>query len=129
MASIIITTGEQQGNFYPLGKRTTVVGRDEGLLVQILDSKVSRKHMQIRYDKNDDMYFIVDMNSKHGVFVNNRRINGESELKDHDYIQIGETIILFTLKDFEDRESALSHYKKVGERRKDTYESLNKQIY
>ena len=129
MASIIITTGDQKGNFYPLGNRTTVVGRDEGLLVQILDSKVSRKHMQIRYDKNDDIYFIVDMNSKHGVFVNDHRIDGESVLKDHDYIQIGKTIILFTQKDFEDKESALSHYKKVGERRKDTYESINKQTY
>ena len=129
MASIIITTGDQKGDYYPLGKRTTVVGRDEGLFVQILDSKVSRKHMQIRYDGNDNAYTVVDMNSKHGVFINDRQIDDESRLKDHDYIQIGQTVILFTLTDFEDKESALSHYKKVGERRKDTYESINKPIY
>lgn len=129
MASIIITTGSQKGNFYPLGKRTTVIGRDEGLLVQILDSKISRKHMQIKYDRKNDNYYIIDMNSKHGVFVNDHRINGESELKDHDYIQIGGTVILFSQEDFEDKESALNHYKKVGERRKDTYESVNRQIY
>lgn len=129
MASIIITTGEQQGNYYPLGQRTTVVGRDEGLLVQILDSKVSRKHLQIRFDKNENKYYAVDMNSKHGVFVNEQRIDGETELKGNDYVKIGETVILFMSKDFDDKESALNYYKKVGERRKDTYESINKQLY
>lgn len=129
MASIIIATGDQKGNFYPLGKRTTVVGRDEGLWVQILDSKVSRKHMQIRYDKNDDTYYVIDMNSKHGVFVNDQRIDEETELKENDHIRIGGTVILFMLKDFEDKESALDYYKKVGERRKDTYESINKHLY
>jgi len=129
MASIIITTGQQQGYFYPLGHRTTVLGRDEGLLVQILDSKVSRKHMQIHYNKGEDKYYAIDMNSKHGVFINEIRIDEETELKANDYIRIGETIILFMSEDFEDRESALNYYKKVGERRKDTYESINKQIY
>jgi pSer/pThr/pTyr-binding forkhead associated (FHA) protein len=129
MASIIITTGQQQGNFYPLGQRTTVLGRDEGLLVQILDSKVSRKHMQIHYNKEKDKYYAIDMNSKHGVFINEKRIDEETELKANDYIRIGETVILFVAEDFEDRESALNYYKKVGERRKDTYESINKQIY
>ena len=129
MASIIITTGDQKGDFYPLGKRTTVVGRDEGLLVQILDSKISRKHMQIKYSEDEKTYYIVDMNSKHGVFINNRQIDKEAKLNDYDYIQIGETVILFTHQDFEDKESAMNHYKKIGERRKDTYESINKPIY
>ena len=126
MATLIITTGTQKGNFYPLGKRTTVVGRDEGLLIQVLDSKVSRKHMQIRFDKENDAYYISDMASKHGVFVNNQRITEQQELNGQDFITIGETDMLFTLKDFEDKESALNHYKKVGERRKDTYETSNR---
>ena len=129
MASIVVTTGEQKGNYYPLGQRTTVLGRDEGLLVQILDGKVSRKHMQIRYDRSQDKYYAVDMNSKHSVFINDRQVNEEAELKDNDYIRIGETVILFLLQDFKDKESALNYYKRVGERRKDTYESTNERIY
>ena len=31
-------------------------------------------------------------------------------------IDIGNTTLVFYLSDFEDRESALNHYKKVGER-------------
>lgn len=116
MASIIVLTGKQEGDYYPLGHRTNVIGRDEALPVQILDKQVSRKHMKIRYDVDKDKYYAVDMSSKHGVFINSRKIDKEAALVEGDYITIGNTSIFFTLKDFDDRESALSHFKKVGER-------------
>jgi pSer/pThr/pTyr-binding forkhead associated (FHA) protein len=109
-------SGPNKGDYYPLGHRTNVIGRDEALLIQILDEHVSRKHMQIRYDKEKDKYFVYDMRSKHGVFVNGKKIETETPLADNDQIHIGRTDLLFTEKDFEDRESALSHFKKVGER-------------
>lgn len=116
MASIIVATGERKGDYYPLGRRTNVVGRDEALLIQILDEHISRKHMQIHFDEDKQQYYALDMKSKHGVFINGSKINNETVLTDGDQIGIGQTTILFTLKDFEDRESALSHFKKVGER-------------
>jgi pSer/pThr/pTyr-binding forkhead associated (FHA) protein len=116
MASIIVMTGTQKGNYYPLGHRTNVVGRDEGLLIQILDEHVSRKHMRIRFDKDKGRYYALDMKSKHGVFINGSKIDNETALADCDQIHIGQTDLLFTEKDFADGESALSYYKKVGER-------------
>ena len=116
MASIIIISGDQKGDYYPLGHRTNVVGRDEALLIQILDEHVSRKHLQIRFDKNTGRYYAIDMKSKHGVFINGSKISNETALADSDQIHIGQTDLLFTDKDFTDRESALSHFKKVGER-------------
>ena len=116
MASIIIMSGSNKGDYYPLGHRTNVIGRDEALLIQILDEHVSRKHMQIRFDKDKGQYFALDMKSKHGVFINGRKIKTETALANNDHIHIGQTDLLFTEKDFEDRESALSHFKKVGER-------------
>ena len=58
MASIIILTGDQKGDYYPLGQRTNVIGRDEALPIQILDEHVSRKHMQIRFDKDKKSYIM-----------------------------------------------------------------------
>jgi len=116
MASIIIASGPEKGKYYPLGQRTNVIGRDEALLIQIVDPRVSRKHMQIRLNKEKNSYSVVDMKSKHGVFINGMKIDDEIVLNDNDYIQIGDTVILFAMKDFDDRESALNHYKKVGER-------------
>ena len=120
MASLIITSGTQTGDFYPLGQRTNVVGRAEALPIQILDDLISRRHMQIRYDKDKKQYFALDMKSKHGVFINARRIIAETTLVDGDEIIIGQTTLMFTEKDFNDRESALSHFKKVGERSRPT---------
>lgn len=116
MASIIVATGPQKGDYYPLGHRTNVIGRDEAVPIQVLDEHVSRKHLQLRFDKDDGRYYALDMKSKHGVFINATKITDETPLADGDQIGIGQTTLLFTLKDFEDRESALSHFKKVGER-------------
>ena len=120
MASIFIMSGSQKGDYYPLGQRTNVIGRDEALLIQILDEHVSRKHMQIRFDTSKKQYYGFDMKSKHGVFINGNKINDEIALKDGNHILIGQTTLLFSEKDFDDRESALSHFKKVGERMRPT---------
>jgi pSer/pThr/pTyr-binding forkhead associated (FHA) protein len=120
MASIIVMSGTQKGDYYPLGQRPNVVGRDEAVPIQILDEHISRKHMQIRFDKDKGQYYALDMKSKHGVFINGGRIHDETVLVDDDQIHIGRTDLLFTEKDFTDRESALSHFKKVGERMRAT---------
>jgi len=116
MASLIVTSGKQEGDYYPLGRRTNVIGRDEALFIQILDNMVSRKHLQIRFDQNANRYFAYDMKSRNGVYVNNHKIEDETPLKDGDVILIGLTSLLFADKDFKDKDSALQHYKKVGER-------------
>ena len=120
MASIIVTSGRQQGEFLPLGRRTSVIGRAENLPLQILDDLVSRKHLRIRFDEASGKYYAEDMGSKHGVFINRNKLNEVSILADGDEILIGQTVLLFTDDDIEDRESALSHYKKYGERMRTT---------
>ena len=82
---------------------------------------VSRKHLQIRYDAQEERYHALDMKSTHGVFINDRKIHEETVLLDGDEILIGQTTLLFTEKNFEDWESALSHFKKVGERMRPTH--------
>ena len=120
MASLIIVTGPNEGDYYPLGTRTMVIGRDEAVPIQIVDELVSRRHMQIRYDGGDEHYHALDMSSANGVFVNGRRISGDVALEDGDMIEIGKSRLMFTDKSFDDRESALDHYKQRGERGKST---------
>ncbi len=116
MASLIITSGKQEGNYYPLGHRTSVIGRDEALLIQVLDNMVSRKHLQVRFDEKTQQYYAFDMKSRNGVYINNRKIEDETPLSDGDVLLVGLTTLLFTEKDFKDKDSALLHYKQVGER-------------
>jgi pSer/pThr/pTyr-binding forkhead associated (FHA) protein len=97
-----------------------VIGRDEALPIQVLDDRVSRKHMQIHFNQRNWSYSAADIDSRNGVLINGAKINKETLLADGDYITIGDTSLMFTLKDFFDRESALAHVKKVGERARPT---------
>jgi len=121
MASLIVISGNQTGEFLPLGRRISVIGRAESLSLQILDDMVSRRHFRIRFDKDAGKYYAEDMGSKHGTFVNMRKITGETALVEDDELQIGQTKMLFTEKDFDTRESALMHWKKVGEKLRPTH--------
>ena len=116
MGSIIVTSGKQKGEYLPLGRRTSVIGRDESICLQVLDAMVSRKHLRIWFDKAMNRYYADDLQSKHGVFVNGGKITESASLTDGDEILIGETMLLYTDKDFDSRESALEHYKKRGQR-------------
>jgi len=121
MASIIVISGNQAGEFLPLGRRTSMIGRaEESLSLQVLDDLVSRKHMRIRFDEGTNRYYAEDMKSKHGTFINGRKITDKTALAEGDEIVIGQTKLLFTEKDFDSRESVLTHYKKVGERSRST---------
>lgn len=120
MASIIQWSPNDHSNYLPLGKRTSIIGRQESLPLQVLDDQVSRKHLRIRFDETSGRYLAADMNSRNGVFVNGRRIHEETELREGDVICIGNTDLLFTEKDFDDAQSALHHFKKVGERERPT---------
>ena len=89
--------------------------------MQILDNKVTRKHLRIRYEEGTGRYLASDMESRHGVFVNGRQITEETELNEGDTVRTGTSELLFTQEDFDDAQSALHFYKKTGERDRPTF--------
>jgi pSer/pThr/pTyr-binding forkhead associated (FHA) protein len=115
MASIIIASGNSKGEFLPLGRRISVIGRAESLPLQILDDLVSRKHLRIKFDGDTKKYYAEDLESKHGTFINKHKINEITVLAEGDTLLIGQTELLFTDEDFDTQESALMHYNKYGE--------------
>jgi pSer/pThr/pTyr-binding forkhead associated (FHA) protein len=122
MATLFIASGELDGRWFPLGKKALVVGRDEGLIAQVPDPSVSRKHISIRFDADNGRYLVSDLNSRNGAFLNDQKINGEAMLKDSDLIRIGDTLLLFVSQDFQGEENALNFYRQRGERSKVTTE-------
>lgn len=120
MPSIIIVSGPNEGDYYPVAKRPLVIGRDEACTVQFVDELVSRKHLQIRFDEKTNAHLALDMKSANGVFINGRKVETETQLSDGDMIELGKSKIMFTMGDFKDRESAMNHYHKRGERGKST---------
>lgn len=118
MASLIVVSGPNAGDYYPLGTRTMVIGRDEGCPIQIVENMASRRHLQIRCDNGK--YIALDMKSTNGTLINGREMKNEIDLVDEDELTIGSSKIVFSKQDFPDRESAFNHWKQRGQRGKPT---------
>ena len=121
MATLICFSGPNEGRYYTLDRDNLVsIGRDDQCSFQIIDEKISRRHLQIRYEEADEKHYAVDMRSANGVYVNGKRIADEQALKEGDIIEIGRSKIRYTDHDFPDEESAAMHFKKTDEWKKGT---------
>jgi len=77
---------------FELGERPVTIGRSPEADVVILDEKVSRIHCGIRYWDGD--FYIKDLKSKNGTYVNDRRID-VAKLKPGDRIRVGSVVLVF----------------------------------
>ena len=84
------STGEKA----PLRREGTTIGREGDL--RISDSKVSRKHAQIRWAGHD--WHIRDMKSLNGTKVNGNTIANQTVLRDGDRVGVGDTILIFRVR-------------------------------
>src|SRR4051812_17854677 len=93
MPIIRVKNGPHKGNEHEVKGDTLVIGRDENPDgIQILDQGISRRHAEIF--RIGEMYFIRDLGSRNGTFVNEEKIS-EELLRVGDEIKIGSTILLF----------------------------------
>lgn len=72
---------------------STSIGRDESNDIVIKDRFISKNHAQIIKDEN--LFFLEDLNSANGTYLNGQLINDAIELKDKDIIDIGQVEFLF----------------------------------
>ena len=74
-------------------KQTIIIGRSDTADVYVNNSLVSRNHSKI--SRTDNKYFIEDLGSMNGTYVNGQRISGKKQIGSDDNIIIGR--IRFTL--------------------------------
>ena len=101
----IYRKGQLEGVFY-LPKQPVVIGRADGVEIQLLDSRVSRRHAIIR--ESVAGYMIQDMNTKNGTFVNKESVD-KSLLFHGDAVIIGAYTLTFLEQD-EDVQSLNSEF-------------------
>jgi pSer/pThr/pTyr-binding forkhead associated (FHA) protein len=84
-----------QGEAIPIHCKITI-GRDQKSHIRIDDNLVSRSHALVQKIKN--AYFIKDLESTNGTYVNNKRIPKGKYVKIHrkDVVRIGRTEITIT---------------------------------
>lgn len=94
-ARLIGLSGEARNVTFSL-EDGAVIGRSQQSKVRLSDPSVSRQHARLRF--GGDRWFIQDMKSAGGVFVNGKRVDATA-LKDGDRVRIGKTEFEFREKE------------------------------
>ncbi|HSI88968.1 MAG TPA: GGDEF domain-containing protein [Pyrinomonadaceae bacterium] len=105
--ALVFLSGELLAVPIPLERSEVILGRALEADVRINDSKISRQHAMIRTvhgGSGVEEYFLSDLNSRNGTFLNGHRIAREERIHNGDKITVGEHIIRFDLHDEIDRE-------------------------
>ena len=69
------------------------IGRSRSSQLCMDDSFVS--HMHARIFRRGPFYFIEDLGSTNGTYINGRRVDGQGQLKVHDELRMGETVLRY----------------------------------
>jgi predicted component of type VI protein secretion system len=91
-AVLVTKIGTKDGVKFPLGRRGVIIGRRRTSDIRIEDTNVSRVHASI--DCVGEEYFLTDLGSTNGTYVNGARIN-KKKLVAGDLVRIGTTILEF----------------------------------
>ena len=86
MAILHVTTGDYAGKTYQLTANQMVVGRYAFCDIVFDDHSISREHAQ--FIRDSDSYFVEDLGSLNGTYVNGERIRGRVQLRDGDHIRL-----------------------------------------
>jgi serine phosphatase RsbU (regulator of sigma subunit) len=71
-----------------------IIGRGEESHVFLPDYRLSRRHAEV--EQRIDGFYIVDLGSTNGTFLNGQRVNGEHRLADGDLISLGDSRLVFS---------------------------------
>ena len=89
---LVVQEGQLAGKRWPLTKAEFVIGRGEDCDIVLPDRQVSRRHLRVVRD--DDGYYVEDIGSKNGTYVNGTLVRGSLQLQDGDEIQVALSVRL-----------------------------------
>ena len=101
---LVAVSGPAEGQVFLLRRERFTVGRTADCDLQLASLEVSRRHCELRRCA-DGRFTLVDLQSRHGVFVNSRPVR-ERTLAHSDLVTIGGSVFLFLLDETSDSGSA-----------------------
>jgi signal transduction histidine kinase len=104
-AYLLVIQGVDQGKRIEVDQDQVRLGRGAQNDLRILDTEVSRRHATIL--RRDEGFFLRDDHSSNGTFLNGRPVQSEP-LSSGDQIQLGRTVLLFSLRPPADAGSAVA---------------------
>ena len=99
VASVVVERGIADRVNIILDRSLQVFGKSSSVDANIDNQYVSRRHFQVRCQ--DELFFISDLDSTNGTFINGERLKPQEErrLKDRDLIGLAEEQVVFRFSD------------------------------
>jgi two-component system cell cycle response regulator len=101
-AGLVVIQGREIGREYRLKRSESILGREEGATVRVLDERVSRRHasLETSWDARRKVQRVVltDLGSTNRTYVNGEAVT-RLELKEGDKIRVGDTLLKFVFQD------------------------------
>jgi DNA-binding winged helix-turn-helix (wHTH) protein len=89
---LTVVEGKYANEHWVVDSDEVIIGRDDIADVVVPERQISRQHLRIF--RKDKQYYIEDLNSKNGTWVNGQRLEEAQELYDGDEIHIALAIRL-----------------------------------
>ena len=83
------------GTLHPLLEDESVIGRGDGNAVAVPDASVSSKHARVL--RSGGAFFIEDLGSRNGTFVNGEPVKEKRPLADGDVVRCGKILFTFNI--------------------------------
>jgi len=93
MATLEVCTASGGHEFHELSSDEMLLGRDQFCDIVLRNHTVSRQHARIV--RSSEGFFIEDLSSLNGTYLNGRRLEGRTQIKDQDKIHIYEVVTIF----------------------------------
>ena len=88
-------TVDDGSNVYPLMDDESTIGRDATNKISIQDGSISSNHARIT--RTVEGFFIEDVGSRNGTFVNGEKTSQKTKLNDNDVVRLGKVIMTFNI--------------------------------
>ncbi len=95
MSSLFVIQGRDQGKRFNLDRAYTSIGRDTINHIRLNDGETSRQHAEIRNVELGEGFYLTDLGSSNGTYVNGERVQ-RHVLQSGDRIQLGSSLLIFT---------------------------------
>ncbi|HNA98668.1 MAG TPA: FHA domain-containing protein [Marmoricola sp.] len=88
---VAITEGADRGQSISLADAPLLIGRGSDAAIKLTDDYASTRHARIA--RSGDQWFIEDLGSTNGTYVNNHRITQPTSISLGSQVRIGKTIL------------------------------------
>lgn len=99
-ACLIMIKGDFIGQIHELEGESTTIGRSDDCELVLSDTRISRQHARLEF--RADGFYIEDLGSTNGCWLNNERVTEPMKLYEGDKIRLDQIVFKFSYQDDDD---------------------------